>query len=143
MNKKNLLFLCTGNSCRSQMAEGWAKTLKSDEFNVYSAGLETHGLNPYAVKVMNEAGVDITNQQSQLLTEFDDVKFDYVVTVCSSAHESCPFFPREATVVHYGFEDPPKMVPADADDETKLDAFREVRDQIKAYVETLPQSLEK
>ena len=125
------------------MAEGWAKTLKSDEFNVYSAGLETHGLNPYAVKVMNEAGVDITNQQSQLLTEFDDVKFDYVVTVCSSAHESCPFFPREATVVHYGFEDPPKMVPADADDETKLDAFREVRDQIKAYVETLPQSLEK
>lgn len=143
MSKENILFLCTGNSCRSQMAEGWAKTLKSDEFNVYSAGLETHGLNPYAVKVMAEAGVDITSQQSQLLTEFDEIKFDYVVTVCSSAHETCPFFPREATVVHYGFEDPPKMVPADADDETKLNAFREVRDQIKAYVETLPQSLEK
>lgn len=141
MEKKNILFLCTGNSCRSQMADGWAKSLKGDVFNVYSAGLETHGLNPYAVKVMGEAGVDITSHKSELLSEFDDVQFDYVVTVCSSAHETCPIFPRDAEVVHYGFDDPPKLVPADASDEVKLDAFRRVRDEIKAYVETLPESL--
>lgn len=142
MGKKNILFLCTGNSCRSQMADGWAKALKGDLFNVYSAGLETHGLNPYAVKVMEEAGVDITSHKSQLLSEFDDVDFDYVITVCSSAHETCPLFPRDATVVHYGFDDPPKLVPADASEEEKLVAFRRVRDEIKAYVETLPESLE-
>jgi arsenate reductase len=123
------------------MAEGWGKFLKSDEFNIYSAGLETHGLNPYAVRVMSEVGVDIIGQQSQLLSEFDHIKFDYVITVCSRAHETCPIFPRDAVVIHYGFEDPPKMVAADADEETKLDAFRAVRDQIQAYVETLPQSL--
>ena len=142
MGKKNILFLCTGNSCRSQMADGWAKALKGDLFNVYSAGLETHGLNPYAVKVMEEAGVDITSHKSQLLSEFDDVDFDYVITVCSSAHETCSLFPRDATVVHYGFDDPPKLVPADASEEEKLVAFRRVRDEIKAYVETLPESLE-
>lgn len=142
-NKPKVLFLCTGNSCRSQMAEGWGHQLKSDEFEFYSAGLETHGLNPYAVKVMAEAGVDITNQKSQLLSEFDDVTFDYVITVCSSAHETCPLFPRDATVVHYGFDDPPKLVPADGCEEDKMNAFRRVRDEIKAYVASLPESLKK
>jgi len=125
------------------MAEGWGHELKSDELDFYSAGLETHGLNPYAVKVMAEVGVDITSQESQLLSEFDGVKFDYVVTVCSSAHETCPIFPRDATVVHFGFDDPPKLVSADACEEDKMNAFRRVRDEIKAYVETLPQSLKR
>lgn len=124
------------------MADGWCKLLKGDVFNVYSAGLETHGLNPYAVQVMSEAGVDISGHKSQLLSEFDNIAFDYVVTVCSDAHETCPVFPRDAKVVHAGFDDPPRLVPSTATNEEKLDAFRRVRDEIKAYVETLPESLD-
>lgn len=141
MSKIKLLFLCTGNSCRSQMAEGWAKALKPDIIDVYSAGLETHGLNPYAVKVMSEVGIDITSHKSQLLSEFDDVQFDYVVTVCSKAHETCPIFPRDSKVIHHGFEDPPKLVQNAKTEEEKLEGFRTVRDQIKAYIKTLPNSL--
>jgi arsenate reductase len=123
------------------MAEGWAKALKSDIFNVYSAGLETHGLNPYAVKVMAEAGIDITTQESQLLSEHDQVEFDYVITVCSSAHETCPIFPRNATVIHHGFDDPPKLTKEDASEEEKLEAFRRVRDEIKEYVASLTKTI--
>ena len=140
--KIKLLFLCTGNSCRSQMAEGWARALKGDVFDVYSAGLETHGLNPYAVKVMAEAGVDISGQKSQLLDEFMDLDLDYVVTVCDHAHETCPLFPGKAKVVHRGFEDPPRLSPPDAPEEVKLEGFRRVRDEIRAFVETLPEALE-
>ena len=141
MSKIKLLFLCTGNSCRSQMAEGWVHALKSDVIDVYSAGIETHGLNPYAVKVMEEAGVDITNQKSQLLSEFDDINFDYVITVCGHAHETCPMFPRSAKVIHKGFIDPPKLVADAKTEEEKLVGFRTVRDQIKEFVETLPDFL--
>lgn len=139
--KKNILFLCTGNSCRSQMAEGWAKALKSDIFNVYSAGIETHGLNPYAVKVMAEAGVDITCQKSQNISEFKEMVMDYVITVCSHADENCPFFPAKTRVIHHGFDDPPKLAVNAKTEEEKLDAFRRVRDEIKSYVESLTEDL--
>lgn len=139
--KTSLLFLCTGNSCRSQMAEGWAKALKGDLFEVYSAGLETHGLNPHAVKVMAEAGVDISTQKSQHLDEFRDTPIDLVITVCAHAHETCPLFPGNARVLHVGFDDPPKLSPPDAPLEVKLDGFRRVRDEIRAFVESLPESL--
>lgn len=142
MNEKiRLLYLCTGNSCRSQMAEGWTKTLKGDKIEVFSAGIETHGLNPTAIKVMAEVGVDITTQQSQHIDEFKDTDIDYVITVCAHAHETCPFFPGNAKVVHVGFDDPPSLSPKDASKEVKLDGFRRVRDEIKAFVETLPEFL--
>lgn len=140
-DKIKLLFLCTGNSCRSQMAEGWARALKSDQIEVYSAGIETHGLNPNAVKVMAEAGVDISTHRSQLVTEFPDVAFDYVVTVCGHAHETCPYFPTGAKVVHVGFDDPPKMAAELEDEQAQLDCYRRVRDEIRAFVETLPEAL--
>jgi len=139
--KIKLLFLCTGNSCRSQMAEGWAHELKSDQIEVYSAGIETHGLNPNAVKVMAEAGVDISTQKSQLVTEFPEVDFDYVVTVCGHAHETCPYFPTGAKVVHVGFDDPPKMAAELIDEQAQLDCYRRVCDEIRAFVDTLPEAL--
>lgn len=142
MQKLKVLFLCTGNSCRSQMAEGWAKALKADVIDAYSAGIETHGLNPNAAKVMAEAGVDISSHRSELLDDLMDVPFDYVVTVCSHAHETCPMFPGAATVVHVGFDDPPKLAREIAeqggDDEAQLNAYRRVRDEIRAFVESLP-----
>ena len=139
--KIKLLYLCTGNSCRSQMAEGWTHALKGSEIEVYSAGLETHGLNPNAVKVMAEAGVDISAQKSQHLDEFMELDLDVVVTVCDHAHETCPLFPGTAKVVHRSFDDPPKLSSPDALEEVKLDGFRRVRDEIKAFVETLPRAL--
>ena len=143
--KLKLLFLCTGNSCRSQMAGGWTRKLKGDQIEVYSAGVETHGLNPNAVKVMAEAGVDITSQKSQNITEFKDLDLDVVVTVCDHAHETCPFFPGNCKVVHVGFNDPPRMArelaESGAGEEEQLDCYRQVRDEIRAYVETLPESL--
>jgi arsenate reductase len=145
--KINLLYLCTGNSCRSQMAEGWTRALKSDVINAYSAGIETHGLNPNAVKVMAEAGVDITTQKSQHIEEFKEVKLDYVITVCNHAHETCPWFPADCEVIHVGFRDPPKMArelaAKGASEEEQLECYRAVRDEIKAFVETLPGALGK
>ena len=144
-DKINILFLCTGNSCRSQMAEGWARHLKGDVLNAYSAGIETHGLNPNAVRVMKEAGVDISSHTSQLLSEFDDINFDVVVTVCGHAHETCPYFPGNAKVVHVGFPDPPAMAKElaenGASEEEQLECYRNVRDEIKQYIETLPEAL--
>lgn len=140
--KLKVLFLCTGNSCRSQMAEGWARALKGDEIEAYSAGIETHGLNPNAVRVMAEAGVDISGHRSQHLDELRDIPFDYVVTVCGHAHETCPVFPAGARVVHAGFDDPPRLA-KDAKTEAELLApYRRVRDEIKAYVAGLPRALE-
>lgn len=143
--KKSILFLCTGNSCRSQMAEGWGRALKSDLFDFYSAGIETHGLNPNAVKVMAEAGVDISTQRSQHIDEFKNTSIDYVVTVCSHAHETCPYFPANCKVVHVGFDDPPKMArelaALGATEEEQLDCYRKVRDQVKEFVLTLPDCL--
>ena len=140
-DKINLLFLCTGNSCRSQMAEGWARHLGGEKMNVYSAGIETHGLNPHAVTVMAEAGVDITGQRSQHIDEFKDTRLDIVVTVCGHAHETCPIFPAGAKVVHVGFDDPPKLAKEIEDDEAKLDCYRRVRDEIRAFAATLPESV--
>lgn len=137
-----VLFLCTGNSCRSQMAEGWSRALKGDAIDACSAGIETHGMNPRAVQVMAEAGVDISGYHSKLLRELDDVNFDYVVTVCAHAHETCPIFPRNAKVVHFGFDDPPKLAKVAKTDEEALGHYRRVRDEIRAYVETLPGALE-
>lgn len=142
---KKVLFLCTGNSCRSQMAEGWARALKGDVIEAYSAGITTHGLNPHAVAVMQEAGVDISSHRSKQVTDLLDVPFDYVITVCGHAHETCPRFPGAATkVVHHGFDDPPylaSLLPEDAVNE-RLDCYRRVRDEIRAYVEQLPEILE-
>jgi arsenate reductase len=145
--KLKVLFLCTGNSCRSQMAEGWTRHLKSDVVEACSAGIETHGLNPNAVKVMAEAGVDISNHKSQNISEFKDVPLDVVVTVCGHAHETCPLFPGNCKVVHVGFNDPPKMARELAekgeDEEAQLECYRQVRDEIKAFVEQLPEILDK
>jgi arsenate reductase len=139
--KLKILFLCTGNSCRSQMAEGWAKALKSDCVEAYSAGIETHGLNPNAVKVMREAGVDISGHKSQNVNEFSDIEFDYVVTVCGHADENCPMFPGGTKVIHVGFEDPPKLAQDAVNEEEALNCYRRVRDQIRAFVEKIPDNL--
>jgi len=140
-DKLTLLFLCTGNSCRSQMAEGWTRHLKGDAITVCSAGIETHGLNPKAVAVMAEAGVDISGQRSQNISEFMGTDIDVVVTVCDHAHETCPLFPGGARVVHVGFDDPPRMALDAESEEAKLDCYRKVRDEIRAFVETLPGSV--
>lgn len=139
--KTKILFLCTGNSCRSQMAEGWARALKSDVIEPYSAGIETHGLNPLAVKVMAEAGVDISKQRSKHVDELKGIPFDYVVTVCDHAQESCPFFPGPTQVVHVGFDDPPRLAKAAKSEAEALGHYRRVRDEIRAFVEQLPDAL--
>jgi len=142
MEKKlNVLFLCTGNSCRSQMAEGWARHLKSDVIDAWSAGIETHGLNPHAVKVMAERGVDITTHQSKLLSDLNHITFDVVVTVCDHAHESCPLFPGKTRRFHMGFEDPPRCAAEKSTEEEKLNCYRKVRDEIREFVEQLPDIL--
>lgn len=137
----NILFLCTGNSCRSQMAEGWARHLKGDIFNAYSAGTETHGLNPHAVAVMAEVGVDISGHQSKTYAELSHILFDYVITVCDSASQSCPIFPGDGVVVHQGFDDPPRLAKNAATEEEALDHYRRVRDEIRDYVKMLPEGL--
>jgi arsenate reductase len=140
-NKLKVLFLCTGNSCRSQMAQGWAQYLKGDIIQPYSAGIETHGLNPNAVKVMAEAGVDISSHYSKHLDELKEIEFDYVITVCGHANEHCPIFIGRTKVIHIGFDDPPKLAEQIADPQKKLDCYRQVRDQIKSFIQTLPDSL--
>ncbi len=133
-----VLFLCTGNSCRSQMAEGWAKALKSAEVEAYSAGVEPKGLHPLAVKVMAEAGVDISEQRSKHVRTLKDIPFDYVVTVCDNARESCPLFPLKTKIIHAGFEDP---AAAKGSEDEVLSVFRRVRDEMRDFVQGLPQKL--
>ncbi len=140
--KLKVLFLCTGNSCRSQMAEGWARELKADLIEPYSAGIETHGLNPYAVRAMQEAGVDISSHQSTNVSEYSDIEFDYVITVCGHADEHCPVFSGHSIVIHKAFDDPPKLAADARTDEEKMLHYRRVRDEIRSYVETLPASLQ-
>jgi len=143
--KLKILFLCTGNSCRSQMAEGWARKLKSDTIDAYSAGIETHGLNENAVKVMAEASVDISGQRSKLVDEFSDMALDAVITVCGHAHETCPYFPPRCKVIHVGFDDPPKMAEALAvkgkSKEKQLNCYRKVRDEIQAFIQKMPENI--
>jgi len=139
--KLKIMFLCTGNSCRSQMAEGWAKALKGDVIDAYSAGVEPHGMNPRAIKVMAEAGVDISSHHSKHVDELKDVPFDYVVTVCGHANETCPVFPGKTKVVHVGFDDPPALAKDAKSEEEALGHYRRVRDEIKTFIGTLPEFL--
>ena len=143
MAKPKVLFLCTGNSCRSQMAEGFARHLKGDVIEAYSAGIERHGMNPRAVKAMAEAGVDITGQRSKNVEELKDVKFDYVVTVCDNANETCPVFPGKTKRLHVSFDDPPRLAKTASTEEEAMGHYRRVRDEIRAFVQRLPGALEK
>ncbi len=138
-----VLFLCTGNSCRSQMAEGWARHLHRETIEAYSAGIEAHGLNHIAVTVMKEAGVDISKQNSKTISDIKDMNFDFVVTVCGHANEHCPIFPGKAKVLHVGFDDPLKLAASARDKEEALAHYRRVRDEIKDFVQTLPDILKK
>ncbi|RLE21148.1 MAG: arsenate reductase ArsC [Acidobacteria bacterium] len=140
-NKLKVLFLCTGNSCRSQMAEGWAKRLKGDRIEPWSAGVIKTRLNPHAVTVMAEAGIDISQQFSKEVHKLMSIPFDYVVTVCNHARETCPLFPGKAKKVHCGFDDPPSLTAEMPDGEEKLDVYRRVRNEIRVFVETLPEWL--
>jgi len=139
--KTRILFLCTGNSCRSQMAEGWARHLKGDLIDAYSAGIETHGLNPLAVRVMAEAGVDISQHRSKNVAELKDIAFDCVITVCDHAHEHCPLFLGKAKVIHVGFDDPPRLARDAKSEDEALAHYRRVRDEIRAFIERLPESI--
>ncbi len=123
------------------MAEGWTRRLKGDVIEAYSAGIEKHGMNPHAVRVMAESGVDMSGQYSKIPPEIGPIEFDYVITVCSHANEHCPVFPGKATVVHVGFEDPPRLTKGLPDGEGKLAVYRRVRDEIRKFVETLPGAL--
>ena len=136
-----ILFLCTGNSCRSQMADGWARHLKAEAIESYSAGIETHGLNPIAVRVMAEAGVDLSQHGSKQVDELKDIEFDYVITVCGHASEHCPAFPGKAKIIHMGFDDPPKLAAEAKTEEEALNHYRRVRDEIRMFVQSLPEAL--
>ena len=141
MSKIKVLFLCTGNSCRSQMAEGWTRALRGDSIDAYSAGVEPHGMNARAMKVMGEAGVDISGHHSKHLDELKDVTFDYVVTVCDHANEACPMFPGKTKVIHVGFDDPPRLAQTAKTEEKALVHYRRVRDEIRRFVEQIDQYL--
>ncbi|MFH1216431.1 MAG: arsenate reductase ArsC [Pseudomonadota bacterium] len=139
--KKTVLFLCTGNSCRSQMAEGWGRYFHGDQYDFYSAGIETHGLNQMAVTVMAEAGIDISGNHSKTTDELRVRDFDYVITVCGHAGENCPIFPARTKVIHQGFDDPPQLAKNAENREEALACYRRVRDQIRDFVFSLPQLL--
>jgi arsenate reductase len=136
-----VLFLCTGNSCRSQMAEGWARALKGDRVEAHSAGTRPQGLNPLAVRAMAEAGVDISGHGSRRADSLAGLRFDYVVTVCDAAHEACPVFPGGARVVHAGFDDPPRLARGAGSDEEAMAHYRRVRDEIRRFIEGFPGTL--
>jgi arsenate reductase len=142
--RPNVLFLCTGNSCRSQMAEGWARHLCGHAIAAYSAGLQPTALNPDAVRVMAEAGVDISisRQHSKHVDELPPIAFDYVVTVCDAAHESCPAIPGHATIIHRGFDDPPRLAKGANTETERLAPYRRVRDEIREFIQSLPKLLE-
>jgi arsenate reductase len=135
MRKKRVLILCTGNSARSQMAEGILRRDAGDRFEVYSAGTRPSRVRPEAIAVMKEIGIDLTTHRSKHVDEFRDQEFDYVLTVCDNARETCPVFPGRAVRLHRGFEDPPAL---DASEEERLALFRRVRDQIRDYLQTFP-----
>lgn len=131
MNKK-VLVLCTGNSCRSQIAEGYLRYFAQDRAEIYSAGVETHGVNPRAIATMQEDGIDISSHTSNHIDEYRDIDFDYVITVCDNAKERCPFFPTHAEKFHYNFPDPAKATGTEAE---VMGQFRSVRQLIKNYAE--------
>ena len=123
------------------MAEGFARHLKGNIMDAYSAGLDAHGLDPYAVRVMWEIGIDISRQRSKTLDDLDEMHFDYVITVCGQADEHCPVFSGNTKVVHHGFDDPPKLAESVLTEEEQLACYRRIRDEIREYIETLPESL--
>ncbi|NIA16816.1 MAG: arsenate reductase ArsC [Planctomycetes bacterium] len=140
-NKKiKVLFLCTGNSCRSQMAQGWAEFLKSDSIDAYSAGTMPCYVHPKAIEVMTEAGVDISNHSSKHIDDLAGIEFDYVITLCDSANEHCPILPGGTKRIHQSFTDPAATIGTTED---VMNAFRKTRDQIRAFIETFPDSLKK
>jgi len=141
-NKLKILFLCTGNSCRSQMAEGLARNLKSDIVDAFSAGSKPVGIDPLAVKAMAEIGIDISGQRSKHVNEFGGMKFDYVITLCGGVAETCPFFRGNAKFIHRGFEDPPELAKKAESEEEALEFYRRVRDEIRSFIEKLPQSIQ-
>lgn len=140
--KLKILFLCTGNSCRSQMAEGWAKFLKSDKYDFYSAGTKKHGMNPRAIQAMKEVGVNISNHFSKTTEELSEQKMDVVFTVCSNASENCPIF-AGGKIIHVGFDDPPGLTKEMSDENEIMSEYRRVRDEIKLFVENIESYLEK
>ena len=137
-SKPKVLFLCTGNSCRSQMAEGLCRHFLGDRVEAWSAGLERHGLNPNAVRVMAEIGIDISGHRSKTVADLAGLRFDYVVTVCDHAHETCPYFPAKTRVMHRGFDDPPRLAQHAASEEEALGFYRRVRDEIKEFILSIP-----
>lgn len=137
MSKPRILFLCTGNSCRSQMAEGWLRHLHGDRFESLSAGVDPHGMNPLAIKAMAEAGVDISGHQSENIDQYLDGSLDYVFTVCDRANESCPLFPGDAKVIHVGFDDPPRLAAEAASEDEAMPHYRRVRDEIRDFVQQI------
>jgi arsenate reductase len=130
MKKKNILVLCTGNSCRSQIAEGYLRHFADNNAEIYSAGVETHGVNPRAISTMQEDGIDISSHTSNNIVEYHNIDFDFVITVCDNAKERCPYFPTKAKMFHYNFPDPAK---ATGTEEEVIEQFRNVRQQIKDY----------
>lgn len=130
---KKILVLCTGNSCRSQIAEGYLKYFGGHQATVYSAGVETHGVNPRAIAIMHEDGIDISTHTSNHIDEYRNIDFDYIITVCDNAKERCPYFPSHAQQFHYNFPDPAKAM---GTEETVMRQFRTVRDMIKQYCKT-------
>jgi arsenate reductase len=139
--KPKILFLCTGNSCRSQMAEAWTRTLKGDQLQAYSAGIQPKGVDPRAIQVMAEVGIDISGQASKDIDSLGNLEFEYVVTLCDNARESCPFFPAITKRIHKGFDDPPILAANSLNEEEAMAHYRRVRDEIKAFVEKLPEAL--
>jgi arsenate reductase (thioredoxin) len=141
MPKSKILFLCTGNSCRSQMVEGWTKALKSDQLDAYSAGIQPKGVDPLVIQVMAETGIDISNQTSKSIDSLGNMEFDYVVTLCDSARESCPFFLAKTKTIHKGFDDPPFLASGAKSEEDALIIYRRVRDEIRDFINSLPDAL--
>lgn len=141
-SKKRILFLCTGNSCRSQMAQAFTNALRGEDIEAHSAGLRPQGLNPHAVAVMREAGFDISDAESKSMEQYIGQDWDYLVTLCGHAAENCPYFPGKMTRRHVGFDDPPALAKNETDPEKALGHYRRVRDEIRAFVEKLPQGLD-
>ena len=140
-NKKKILILCTGNSARSQMAEGLLKHITQNEYDIFSAGTKPSIVRPEAIKVLAEIGIDISTNRSKSVDEFVDKEIDYVLTVCDNAKETCPYFPAKTKVIHHSFDDPPAI--GEADEETTLKIFRRVRDEIKIYLNEFVEAIKK
>ncbi len=137
-DKKKILFLCTGNSCRSQMAEAWTRHLRGDDYEACSAGIEPKGIDHMAVHAMAEAGIDISSQRSKSIDSLGMTEFDYVITLCDNTRESCPYFPAKTAVIHKGFDDPPALAKETKHNKNSMGIYRRVRDEIKDYILSLP-----